>query len=314
MTSLFPHVDKTDYFRRFSEANFGLEAAQIIGSKYRLPVQRKVDGTNLVFRLGEQFWLKFYCPFWAEEFYAEVKALEYVRQKLPLQIQEPLETGHLEGWNYLITNHIEGIPFREVRNILSPAEKLDLAEKLSECLVLLHQIPAIEFGRPAPNWETFIEKRFELARDSHQEGETPLDWLHKIELFLEKHRDFLTKKTSLHLIHADLHREHLFFQQKNGSYTLTGLIDFADTLYGRPEYEFVDVVFDLFRRDKETLTHFFQRYGYADSDLNGLFSEQILAWALLHQFFRFGLYFQKEITQQPCLNLEELARQVCPLD
>jgi hygromycin-B 7''-O-kinase len=313
---LFPNIEsEEEYESRFNDPELGLAAASAVAIRHAIAAspERKIEGSNLLFRLGDRFWLKFYPPLFSEEFDAELTSLEMVHARLPVQVPEPVATGELEGWNYMIVTHLEGTNFYDLRQELSPEERSVIAAALGESLRALHALPSDRLARPRPDWRTFLQERIGTARTIHAAKGVAEPWLTRIEEYLDRHAGAMLALPGDRLLHADLHYEHVFLRREDDSWRLGGIIDFADAMAGAAEYEFIVPALWLFRGDRNALRSMFEAYGYAPSEIDRELSGRMLAWSLVHRFMRFNQCFRKELEDGGLDSLEMLAERVMPL-
>lgn len=311
---LFPTFETDEqYSEAFRDPELGVAAAGVTAARHGIfePPERRIEGSNLLFRLGDLSWLKFYPPLFEEEFVAERKALEIVGGKLPIPVPEIMHEGETEGWPYIIVTHIEGTSFDRARDLLSPEERVEIARALGECLNALYRLPAAGFGRPLPDWSSFLEKQIDAIRASQQAAGEP--WLSRMEEYLDRFRQTLLARSASGLIHADIHFEHVMLRQVDGRWKFSGIIDFADAMIGSTGYELVDPALWLFRSDAVAQHALFTSYGYEEKELGEEFSDEMMAWSLLHRFMRFEPCFRKELRDGRVESLEELAAVVFPV-
>ena len=94
-------LDFETYRKRFAEPNLGADLASQIALEYGYDDQlsRIVQGSSLVFRLGNDKFLKLTPPFFEDSIEAEVLAGKIIGDQLPLPIPRIIADGELGTWN-----------------------------------------------------------------------------------------------------------------------------------------------------------------------------------------------------------------------
>src|SRR5512141_3015095 len=79
-------------------------ALDVIRARHRLSGDAWVRfslGRNIVFAFGRTV-VKLSPPFWVDEIPREMDALRFVHGRSPVATPEPIASGHLSGWRYLV--------------------------------------------------------------------------------------------------------------------------------------------------------------------------------------------------------------------
>ncbi|GEM_PF-7004562 len=87
------------------------------------------------------------------------------------------------------------------------------------------------------------------------------------------------------VLHCDFTGEHPIVQRRGGAWVLTGLVDFADGMLGRPEYEFGSPSVYLTALRRAETREMLLGAGYPAAALTRDLSRRLAAFTMLHRFF-----------------------------
>ena len=196
-------------------------------------LERLTLGTHVVYRIGEVI-LKLYCPLWAEFFEMERIALESV-DNLPAPTL--LSHGKIDGWSYLLQSRVMGVPAQSVWRKLPLRVRRSLVGEIGALLRHLHDLP-LPKGLDA-DWASFLQARLEGAEAHHCAQEPWSSWIRsRLAAFAEPPFPHV-------FLHADLTEDHfLLTKREDGSWFVSGIIDFGDARIGHPFYDFVAILAD----------------------------------------------------------------------
>ncbi len=196
-------------------------------------------GTFPTFIVNEKRVIKFFGRLFDGRMSYTVERLcaELVQAFRPFPTAELLACGELLPdaswtWPYLIFEYIPGISIGEKLAAISYDERQRLARWLGEAIQALHAIPLNdELISILPKQEIIIEKNREKEASRHQEwAKFPKSWVPLVGNFLTSTDYLAADPWPVHLIHADLTRDHLLGQLQNGCWTTNAIIDFGDAL------------------------------------------------------------------------------------
>ncbi len=289
-------VSEAEYRRRFAEPDFGLDLAEVVADRCRLPrpLVRKVEGSNLVFRTGDDGpWLKISPPYWRDAFDAELRVTEAVRGRLTAPIPAIIESGQLEDWRYLVSAHVPGVQIQSVLSHLDDDDLERIAGDLGQFMAAFHAVAVLGFEREFGTWPRYLDQRLADARALHGARRVAPARVDQIAAFLATHAPALRALGPPVLIHADLTAEHVMLVQQGGRWRLSGVLDLADAMMAPAELDLVAPFVALFRGRRGP-----QRRLAAESGARTVaapFSQGLMAVALQHRFVHFDDWFAAEI-------------------
>lgn len=260
-----------------------LDAAETICRRHNLPfrnLKRSEYGENIVFLVDNSFVIKIYTPF-RKGFQREKAALHLIKDETSLPLPEILFEGEIEGLDYLVTNQHEGVLMtREMWLGLSKREQFAIISQLAGILRELHSREArtVNF-----DWQSFIEHQVETVLERQRAKGANAEWLERLPFYIEENLKLLPKSGANVFLHGDVHFGNLRLMQTNGGWKISGLFDFADSLKGFHEYEFVAVGVLMIQGQKEVQREFFLSYGYKENELDEAFRRRLMLLTILYE-------------------------------
>ena len=245
-------------------------------------------GTNAVFLLDRKYVIKIYNPIW-KEFGVEQELHVTLAREGKVPVPRMVSSGRFADrikWEYLITEFVEGKPIRELRDVLSQRDLIDIAASLGEIVKALHATDLTGLKNLREHHETGSQmahrRKIEVVAQLREKCLLPDDVLDDLESFLEAASLELGDQQTV-LVHGDLTEDHLLLKQHDGRWAITGLLDFGDAHACPREYEWPALWLDLFRRDPDALGAFFDSYDRTvleDVD----FPRRAFVWTIFHDF------------------------------
>lgn len=315
MESLLPEVtDRACYNELFREDRHWERAIAHLAEKHGLSgkIQRGSRGSHIVYRIGDH-WLKLMAPIFRSEMAFELSGLRAVHGNLSVPTPQVIAEGELEGWPYVVLTHVAGEPIRNVWAKFSPAQKSSLAEQIAQITREISRCQPDDVITKRFDWNVFIASQYEDCEEQQRKKGVPDRWLASLRDFLHRFdlSEFQTHEPVF--LHADLTFDH-FLVSGGHDPKVTGVIDMADCQVGHFEYELVAPSIFVFKSDPGPLKRYLSRCGNGDRNMNGRFSEKLLAWSILHRYFSMISYFQSEMSACESGDYSSLARMVFPLD
>jgi hygromycin-B 7''-O-kinase len=190
-------------------------------------------------------------------------------------------------WPYLVYDYLPGVSLGEVYDQVSPEDKIACARRLGAITRRLHQLPLPGVPLFREGWDGYAallkEQRRNCAARLGAGGALPPHLLAQVEAYLPAVESLVERRSTPHLIHADLTRDHLLGRLEGGRWTILGLIDYSDAMIGGLPYELVALHLDLFGGDKRLLRAYLDVYGLETAARQELAFNAMCA-TLLHRF------------------------------
>jgi len=280
-----------------------LHEQQIIFRK----LQRAEHGENIVVLVDDAFILKIFTPK-KNGFNRESSALEFVQGKTSLPMPQIVAEGEIEGFFYLITDRLPGRLMQRLEWVtLSQPAQVGLLTQLAYGLKELHEHDASEIHF---DWREFVEIQVESVMDRQRaEGGNP-EWLESLPKYLETYLPLLPDHPPMVFLHGDVHFGNLRITEDKKRPVISGLFDFADSLTGFHEYEFVAIGVLMIQGQGDLQREFFRAYGYKDSDINLELRRRMMLLTILYEHSSLRRYAERLGPGSEKLSLEGLERAI----
>lgn len=268
---------------------------------------RAAHGENIVIFIDDQFILKIYTPR-KNGYNRERTALALIQGKTHLPISQIIASGVFEGFQYLITDRLPGRQMRhdEWVTLEQPAQ-IAILTQLAYGLKEIHSVEAeaLHF-----DWNEFIEIQLEAVMErQRKEGGNP-EWLKCLPAYLETYMPLLPHSPTTVFMHGDVHFGNLRFSENQDRPVITGLFDFADSLKGFFEYEFVAIGVLMMQGQGDLQREFFRTYGYRDCDINIELRRRMMLLTLLYEHSSLRRYAERLGPGSEKLTLDELEKAI----
>lgn len=298
-----------DFERTFNDPVWA-GVASMICRENRIPyavLKRADQGENIVFLIDKELVLKIYTPL-KNGYEREKTALKFAHNKTSLRVPHIVADGSIEGFDYLIITSLEGqiMP----RNEWLQLEKKSQVGLLTQLANGLRELHSHDAGEIHFNWREFIEIQVESVLDRQRAAGGNPEWLDSIPKFLDDNLGLLPAKHTDVFMHGDVHFGNTLVDQVNGVLQFTGLFDFADSLKGFREYEFVAIGVLMIQGQGEFQREFFRAYGYLDDDININLRRRLMLLTLLYECSSLKRYALRLRPDAVNLTLEELERAI----
>lgn len=270
-------------------------------------ISRDTAGESIILLGDGRYVLKIYRP-WKRGFERERAALERVGGKLPVPVPEMVDGGELDGYKYLITTALPGrLVTRAEWLILDRQTQLDLVSQLADLFGSLHDL---DVNGPDFDWPAFVAGNAAAAAErQRKEGGNP-EWVERLPAYIERNLPLVQTAPPHILLHGDVHFGNLRITEENGRLKIAGLFDFADSLRGSHEYDFLAPGVLMFQGQGELQREFFRRYGYADADINEEMRRRMMMLTILYEFSSLRRYAERLSPEAVNFTLEELERAI----
>ncbi len=223
-----------------------------------------------------------------------------------MKIPEIVAFGEIDGYKYLITTQIKGeLMMRDGWLKLDKGEQIPILEQLANSLRELHQsnVSNINF-----DWKKFIERQAETCFERQKKCHVNEKILREIPEYLEENLKLLPDDFREVFLHGDVHFGNLRFLLQNGRWQISGLFDFADSLKGFREYDFLAVGLLMIQGQGDLQREFFRAYGYLDSEINDEFRKRLMLLTMFYEWSdlrRYAIRLRPEAVDYSLLELEK---------
>lgn len=250
-------------------------------------LQRAEHGENIVFLVDDRLVLKIYTPL-KNGYRRELVGLEFAQGKIPFPIPHVVEAASFEGFQYLITTQLGG------RSMLR-SDWLGLDRQVQTKFVVRLATGLRDFHHARPtevsfDWREFLEIQMVSAVEKQRsEGGNP-EWVASMPAYFEKHRSLLPPTVPDAFMHGDVHFGNFRVGDEKGELRIRGLFDFADSLKGYHEYEFIAIGVLMLQGQGELQREFFRAYGYRDDEINDELRTRMFLLTMLYEYSSLARY------------------------
>jgi hygromycin-B 7''-O-kinase len=305
----FPTISTDEDFERYFNDDLWLICAEAICQRHNISFEvltRPGQGEHVVF-LGEDFVIKIYTPF-RDGFRREKSGIEYANGKTSLPLPEILFQGEIEGFNYLVFKRLEGVLMtKEIWLGLDARRQITVVARLASGLKELH---SREFQTAEFNWKQFIEKQAAEAVEKQRANGVNPQWIERLPEYLEESLPLLPTNFRNVFLHGDVHFGNLRLIKNNGQWRISGLFDFADSLSGFHEYEFLAVGVLMIQGQGELQREFFRAYGYKDREIDAELRRRLMLMTILYECADLRRYALRLKPEAVNFTLDELERAI----
>lgn len=277
-TWIAPPIEPDLEIRALAPAAHWEDAMRRVLARHGLALQglrAEARGSDVVWGT-DQAVVKLSLPRWADQLGREARFCR-LAAPLPVQIPPVLAEGQLEGWPYVITGRIDGVPLDSCWPGMGPPQRAALAHDLGRVSRALHALPLPQ-DLADPPWTQFLAERVAQApADQGRRGADPT-LVAQMPAFLEQHVAALGLPVVV--LHTELLDQHVLVDPGDPS-RVTGLVDFADGQLGHPAYDLGAPIDFLFGDQPGLLAAFLRGYGPGPLDL---LPAERLAGYLVHRF------------------------------
>lgn len=284
--------------------------ASMICRENRIPyavLKRADQGENIVYLIDNDLVLKIYTPL-KNGYEREKTALQFTHNKTSLPIPRIVADGSIEGFDYLVMTSLEGQVMRRVEWLkLDRKSQVGLLTQLAEGL---HELHSHNAGEIHFNWREFIEIQVESVVERQRAAGGNPEWLESIPKFLDENLKLLPVKDGDVFMHGDVHFGNTLVGKVDGGLQFTGLFDFADSLKGFCEYEFVAIGVLMIQGQGGLQREFFRAYGYRDDEIDLALRRRLMLLTLLYECSSLKRYALRLRADAVNLSLEELERAI----
>ncbi len=261
------------------------QAAATICARHHLfytHLRRSPQGENIIFFVDERFVIKIYAPF-RESYRREKAALHFADGKVGIATPAILHDGELEGWSYLLMTQLAGSVAKDVWPEIETRERIEIVSRLGIALKELHSHAAPLSSSANRDWRGFIERQAQTCVERQRACGANPEWLKSLPAYITERLELLPAESDTVLLHGDVHLGNLLLAQERGRWTITGLLDFGDSLCGYHEYDFVAPGVLMLQGNRELQRAFLLAYGYAEAELDIKLRSRLMLLTVLYE-------------------------------
>jgi aminoglycoside phosphotransferase len=288
------------------------EAAKEICRKHKISFSnllRAEHGESIVFLADENFIIKIYIP---TKHQIEREKLALSVAKTSLKIPETVAFGEIENYKYLVTTQIKGeVMTRQMWLKLNKSEQVPILEQLANGLRELH---TSDRSKIKFDWKKFVAHQAETCFERQKKCQVNEKVLAEIPNYLNENLKLLDKNSDEVFLHGDVHFGNLRCEKQNGNWQISGLFDFADSLKGSNEYDFLAVGVLMIQGQGDLQREFFRFYGYTDSEINENLRKRLMLLTMFYEWSdlrRYAIRLRDEALDYSLLELEKAIWNFC---
>jgi hygromycin-B 7''-O-kinase len=297
-------------FEKYYNDDLWIGAARHIFREHGLSsegLRRAGQWENIVFLAGDEYVLKIYTP-QRNGFNRERMALEFAEGKTNLRIPEIVEHGEIDGYYYLVLTQIKGkLISREQWLSLEKGNQTAIVTQLAVGLKKLHSYNAADLDF---DWTEFLKIQTHYAVERQVEKGARREWIESLPRYIEDNISLLPPVERPAFLHGDVHFGNLLMDEANGRWAISGLFDFADSLAGFHEYDFVAPGVIMIQGQGDLQREFFRAYGYADKDINEELRRRLMLLTILYECSNLKKYALRLRPEAVDYTLDELERAI----
>ncbi len=284
-----------------------LDTAKLICRRHKIQfnqLTRAEQGESIIFLIDEKYALKIFNPLRTSGFQREKLALEIARTSL--KIPETIACGNLENYQYLITTQIHGEQLsREMWLKLHKTDQITILAQLANGLKELHES---KHSKVDFDWDNFIKIQAETCFERQKACLVNEKLLSQISAYLEENLKLLPTECEKVFLHGDVHFGNLRFIKSGGKWQIAGLFDFADSLKGFHEYDFLAVGVLMIQGQGDLQREFFRAYGHQESEINEYLRKRLMLLMMFYEcsdLRRYAVRLSPEAAKYSLLELEK---------
>lgn len=306
----FPTITTEQDFDKHYKSDVWLDAAKQICGRHAVSyaaLKRAEYSEHIIFFIDDRFIVKIFAPF-RRCFEREKAGLEFANGKTSLKIPEIIAAGKFENLDYLITTQIAG-------ELMTRAEWLTLSEKdqisvITEIAVGLKELHSHNADSLGFDWNKFIEHQSRIAVERQVSAGVNPEWIEILPDFIETNLKLLPKNCPTVFLHSDVHFGNLRLQKSNGKWQVSGLFDFADSLCGFHEFDFLAITVLMIQGQREIQRELFKSYGYSENDLDESLRKRLMLMTVLYECSDLRRYALRLKPEAVNFSLEELEKAI----
>jgi hygromycin-B 7''-O-kinase len=311
-----PKIASLEAYRSvYRGAEVWLPALRAICEQHRLDAQQLAlapPGTHVVFRVGQEPYVKLFSPLWPDDFFSERLVLGELSRRADLPIPRLVAQGEVEGWPYIVVTAVEGVPLCKVWGQMCQADRERVVTSCGAFMAALHAMPVEPLMGIGVAWSLFVRQQLEDCIASIRERGLGEAWVRDVTRFVKTLPPLNEPGCRPVLLSADVTDEHVLVSERGGRWLFSGYIDFGDAMLGHPLYEFAAPGCSIVQGSPSLLRAMLLGYGYGGSRLDADLSNQLMAYTMIHRYIDIADLVKLFDPRPP--DLATLKRRLWPLD
>ncbi|MDQ3130818.1 MAG: aminoglycoside phosphotransferase family protein [Acidobacteriota bacterium] len=305
---IIPTITTAEDFRNHFRDRFWFDLTKEICRRHNISVnslKRAEHGESVVFLLDKSYVVKIYIPN-KNGLRREKSALEFA--KTCFKLPDIIAFGQIENFDYLIMTQIAGKAMtRDIWLELEKDEQIQILSELAHGLTELHtsETAQIDF-----DWHKFIENQAATCVERQKKCGVNSRILESLPLFLEENLKLLPVNCEQIFLHGDVHFGNLRFLKQKGRWHISGLFDFADSLKGFREYDFLAVGVLMIQGQGDLQREFFRFFGYAESQIDVTLRKRLMLLTCFYEWSDLRRYAIRLRPEAVDYSLEELEKAI----
>jgi Ser/Thr protein kinase RdoA (MazF antagonist) len=255
----------------------------------------------VVHRIGDVV-VKLVLPRCRPQLEAEIAALPIARRALGDLVPERVGVGEIEGWGYVITTVLPGVPLGSLWATLDAAGRARAMRRLGELLAGLHRADASAFTGAHADWQGYVDHETRACVDRQSRWGFPAHLVAQIEPHLSNVD--ARGAAAPALLHADATPDNLLVSPVDDA--VTGLVDWGDARLGDPAYDLITPSLFQCRGDARLCAALFEGYG---KPLDDAMRHRLMTYSLIHRYNDMTRFLD---VAPDAATLEELAARLWP--
>lgn len=226
------------------------------------PWERAALGRNVVF-LGPSAVVKLGPPCWPGDIAREADALQHVAGRLPVRTPTVQASGTIESWEYLITARCPGTNLYHLWRELDAPARRDLAWQHGALMAAVHALPveSLSSSLLGFDWGLMLdEQRADLEPALARSG-LSAELVAQASAYVAEAEGLSAAIDTTALVHGDLSHLNFMVEQHDGTWAITGLLDWGDVKIGPWTHELISPGVHMYLGDRDALRAWHGAYG-----------------------------------------------------
>ena len=240
-------------------------------------------GTNLVVGLGRDLILKIFPPLLRSQFVSERASLTQLRGRLGIPIPEVVVEGERDRWPYLVITRLSGILGTQAWPTLPEDQKERVLGQIGQTIAEVQRVPVGDLSRIEPGWDEFLSRQIAGCRARHTRLGLPPKFLDGLDELLRDVAALIPVDAPSVILTGEYIPENFLLRSENGSWRLSGLIDFGDVMTGWGEYDLLGPSAFMTAGMPRRVQSLLEGFGYSSADIDFTLKRRLMALMLLHR-------------------------------